>query len=138
MLEAPGGNGTGGTASFYYPSGATKVGVRIDRQALTTATTAQQAFEDTANGLLLDSDPPSPGNDYAPTYSGNSVTNETWRRTSDASLLKTIDYTYVQGKVTSEVTKVYATDGATIVAQKTTSYVYTGAKVFSSSTVRNI
>lgn len=73
---------------------------------------------------MLECEPTRPTNDYAVTRLGNTVTNETWRRTSDASLLKTIDYTYVSGKVNTEDRKLYATDGVTVIARLLITYAY--------------
>jgi hypothetical protein len=74
---------------------------------------------------------------YTPTYSGLLITTETWVR-NDATNIKTIDYTYTGDKVTTEVRKVFALDGTTIVAQLTWSYVYAGNIVTSATMVRNV
>lgn len=87
---------------------------------------------------LLETEPASPGSTYANTIVGGKVTQERWRRTADASLLKSIDYTYTGGKVTTEVRKVFATDGVTIIAQVTMSYTYTGSTVTGIVTVRDV
>ena len=73
---------------------------------------------------------------YAATYSGNKITNEEWRR-NDATLLKSIAYTYTGNKLTTEVRKVFAANGSTIVAQVTWTYVYTGNKLTSATMIRN-
>lgn len=74
---------------------------------------------------------------YTPTYAGLLITVETWVR-NDSTNIKTIDYTYAVGKVTTEVRKVFALDGTTIVAQLTWTYVYTGNIVTSATMVRNV
>lgn len=74
---------------------------------------------------------------YIPTYSGILVTKEEWKR-NDATLIKSIDYTYVAINVITEVRKVFAADGTTIVAQVTWSYVYTGVQVISATMIRNV
>lgn len=73
---------------------------------------------------------------YSNTYSGNKVTNETWKR-NDATNIKTIDYTYTGNKVTTEVRKVFAADGTTIKAQVTWTYTYTGNNLTSATMIRN-
>lgn len=74
---------------------------------------------------------------YAATYSGNSITLEEWKR-NDTTLLKSIDYTFTGNKLTTEVRKVFAANGATIVAQVTWSYSYTGNKLTSATMIRNV
>lgn len=89
---------------------------------------------------LLETEPASPGTTYSNTIAGGKVTQEVWRRTADNTLLKTIDYTYTLGtpKVSTEVRKVYAVDGITIIAQVTMTYSYTGSQVTGIATVRNV
>jgi hypothetical protein len=87
---------------------------------------------------LLETEPASPGTTYSNTIVSGKVTQEVWRRTADASLLKSIDYTYTGGKVTTEVRKVFATDGVTIIAQVTLTYTYTGSSVTGIVTVRDV
>lgn len=74
---------------------------------------------------------------YSTTYSGNNITNETWKR-NDTTNIKTIDYTYTGNRVTTEVRKVYAADGTTIVAQVTWTYTYTGNNLTSATMIRNV
>lgn len=74
---------------------------------------------------------------YAVTRAGNLITNETWKR-NDNTLIKTIDYTYTGTKITTEVRKVFAADGTTIVAQVTWTYTYTGSLITGGSMVRNV
>ena len=74
---------------------------------------------------------------YTPTYSGIQVTKEEWKR-NDATLIKSIDYTYTGISVTTEVRKVFAADGTTIKAQVTWTYVYTGVAVTSATMIRNV
>lgn len=74
---------------------------------------------------------------YSTTYSGNNITNETWKR-NDTTNIKTIDYTYTGNKVTTEVRKVYAANGSTIVAQVTWTYTYTGNNLTSATMIRNV
>jgi hypothetical protein len=59
------------------------------------------------------------------TYAADLLTLEAWKRT-DATLIYTLAYTYALDKIATEVAKVFATDGTTIVAQGTRSYSYTG------------
>lgn len=74
---------------------------------------------------------------YAITRTGNLVSNETWKRANNTNI-KTIDYTYVGNKITSEVRKVYAADGVTIVAQVTWTYTYSGSLINGGTMVRNV
>lgn len=74
---------------------------------------------------------------YTPTYTGIKVTKEEWKR-NDTTLIKSIDYTHTGISVTSEVRKVFAADGTTIVAQVTWTYSYTGINLTSGSMVRNV
>lgn len=73
---------------------------------------------------MLECEPTRPTNDYSVTRVGSNVSNETWRRTADNSLLKTIDYTYISGKVSTEDRKLYADDGLTVVARLLVTYAY--------------
>lgn len=74
---------------------------------------------------------------YTPTYSGNLVTLEEWKR-DDTTLLKSIAYTYSGNQVTSEVRKVFGIDGSTISAQVTWTYGYTGNRVTSATMTRDV
>ena len=65
------------------------------------------------------------------------VTNETWKR-SDATTIKTVDYVYTSSFVSSEVRKVFAANGTTIVAQVTWTYVYTAGFIVSSTMNRDV
>jgi hypothetical protein len=92
-----------------------------------------------ANGdVLLLNDPIDGSYTYSLTRSGNKVTQEKWVRTGDFSNKRTIDYTYTSNQVTSEVRKVYASDGSTVTAQATFTYTYSGSNVSSISVVRDI
>lgn len=73
---------------------------------------------------MLEVEPTRPSNNYTVTRLGNTVNNETWRRAADNSLLKTIDYAYVSGKVDTEDRKLYATDGVTVIARLLITYAY--------------
>ena len=83
-------------------------------------------FDARLGDLFLDSEPTTPGTTWSTTITGGKVTQEKWVRTAGATNLKTIDYTYTVNKVTTEVRKVFATDGTTVVAQNTLTYSYTG------------
>lgn len=74
---------------------------------------------------------------YTPTFSGSRVTKETWKR-NDTTNIKTIDYTYSGNKVSTEVRKVFALDGTTIVAQVTWTYSYSGNTVSSATMTRDV
>jgi hypothetical protein len=74
---------------------------------------------------------------YTATYSGNFISLEEWKR-NDTTLLKSIAYTFTGNKVTTEIRKVFAANGTTIVAQVTWSYTYTGNNLTSSTMVRDV
>jgi len=88
--------------------------------------------------LYLECEPPTPSTDYSNTYTGNRVDQEQWKRHSDGSLLKQIDYTYTGVRVTQEVRKVFAADGITVLGQLTIDYVYTGQKLTGETITRNV
>lgn len=74
---------------------------------------------------------------YTPTISGGKVTKETWTR-NDTTKVKTIDYTYSGSKVSTEVRKVYASNGTTVTAQVTWTYSYSGNTVSSATMTRDV
>jgi hypothetical protein len=88
--------------------------------------------------FLLDNEPDSLNNTYSNTITGGKVTQEKWIRTVGATNIKTIDYTYTGSKVTTEVRKVYATDGTTIIAQMTLTYTYTVSTVTGIVSTRDV
>jgi hypothetical protein len=87
--------------------------------------------------FLLEDDPVSPNITYVVTYVSGKVTNETWRRTVDATLIKTVDYTYAGSQVSQDVSKVYDTDGITVLGQVTTAYSYSGGRITGYTRVRD-
>jgi len=91
-----------------------------------------------SDDLLLETDIPIPNNTYSNIINDGKVTSEIWVRTSDSSNIKRIDYTYDGAKVTNEVRKIYFTDGITITAQLTISYIYNGSVVSSIVVTRDI
>lgn len=95
-------------------------------------------FDARLGDLYLDAEPTTPGTTWGATRVDGRVTQESWVRTADLTTIKTIDYTYTSGKVTSEVRKVYATNGVTIVAQMTITYSYNGNVVSGIVTTRNV
>lgn len=123
------GTSTGGSADFIYPVGAGRVGFDPIGLLHITATNVQDAIEEidavivTQDDFLLVVEPPAPDNDYTVTRTGSTVSQEKWSRL-DTTKIKTIDYSYISGKVATEVRKVYATDGITITAQATLTYAY--------------
>jgi hypothetical protein len=86
----------------------------------------------------LDGDPMAPSATYANTLIDGRVSQERWTRTIDATLLKSADYTYANGRVATEVRKVFAADGVTIVGQVTITYGYSGSAVTSETIVRDV
>ena len=130
---------TGGSVSFIYPAGATNVGFDRLEQAVTNSNITQQALTDISNHELLDSEPVSFGTSYSVTRVNRRVTQEKWVSTIGTLNIKTIDYSYTNGKVSQEVRKVYdKPTGLTVVAQATITYTYTGNLVTSETIVRNI
>jgi hypothetical protein len=91
--------------------------------------------------FLLENDPTAEtgavDSTYTPTYSGITVTKEEWKR-NDATLIKSIDYTYTGVFIDSEVRKVFALDGTTIVAQLTWTYLRSGPFITGGVMVRNV
>ncbi len=88
--------------------------------------------------LLLIGEPTAVNTTYSNTLSGSLPTQEVWRRTADSTLIKTIDYTYNTGKLATEVRKVYAADGTTIIAQLSFTYSYTGSNITGKVITRDI
>lgn len=74
---------------------------------------------------------------YTPTYSMGKVTLEEWER-DDATLIKSIAYTYTGSKVATEIRKVFALDGTTVLAQVTWTYSYTGSILTSATMTRDV
>jgi len=74
---------------------------------------------------------------YTPHYTSGKLDKEEWFR-NDATLIKSIDYTYTGAWVTKEVRKVFAANGVTIVAQVTWNYSYTGGKITSATMTRDV
>lgn len=91
--------------------------------------------------FLLDNEPTAETGATDATYSitrvMGQVTKEEWKR-NDATLIKSIDYTYVLGKLSTEVRKVFAADGFTIIAQVTWTYVYGGGIVTGATMTRDV
>ena len=87
--------------------------------------------------FLLDCEPTTPSTTYTPTFVGGYVTNEAWH-TSGPTLLKNIAYTYSGNYISTEVRKVYASDGVTVVGQLTVAYTFMNGFVNSATYTRNI
>lgn len=129
-----------GTGTFKNPPGAERIGydpTNLGISSSVTPTLAGQAKESMFQ-QLLSWDPAGFNARETFTRTGNKVNQEAWRRTADSTLLKTIDYVYSGNNVTSEVAKVYAEDGATVVAQKTLLYTYQGSTVTAITGTRDI
>lgn len=105
----------------------------IGTDAITFKKISMDPFAD-----LLDGEPTIPGTTYANTYTGNNITNETWKRTSNSTNIKTIDYTYSGNKVSTEVAKIYSANGVTVIAQTTRTYTFTGSKVTGVAMTRDV
>jgi hypothetical protein len=87
---------------------------------------------------LLETDPDSGNTTYAVTYDANKVILETWTVASSGKTIKTVAYTYVGSKIETEVRKVYAADGATIVAQQSITYGYAGSRISGYASTRDV
>lgn len=88
---------------------------------------------------LLQSDPDATNTTYAPTYTGNKITLETWTDTASTNTLKTIAYTYTGNKVTTEIRKVFdLATGLIIIGQITLVYSFSGNSVSSILQTRNV
>jgi hypothetical protein len=88
--------------------------------------------------FLLDCEPPSVGTVYAVVRTAGKVSSESWINVATSHYVKTIDYTRVGGLVSSEVRKVFAPDGVTVVAQLTVVYTRTGGRVTGADYTRDI
>jgi hypothetical protein len=88
--------------------------------------------------FLLDNEPTSVGTTYALSLSGGLVSTETWTNTATSKTIKTIAYTYSTGLIQTEVHKVFAADGTTVVAQKTVTYTYSGGSITGSTVTRDV
>lgn len=129
-----------GSWKLIYAPGAKTVGIDTTTLAFSSSIPSDvmsYVKEDTYQRLLED-DPAGIGVNENITYAGSRVTSETWKRASDNSLLKNIDYTYTGSRVTQEVRKVYAEDGTRVVAQKTVVYTYSGNSAITVSSSRDI
>lgn len=91
--------------------------------------------------LILISDPSSPSASYLPTYGSGPTAGllvaESWKNLANATI-KTVDYTYSSGRVTTEVRKAYDTSTGAVVAQITITYAYLGSILQSSTLIRNV
>lgn len=80
--------------------------------------------------FLLGNEPPEPDNNYAVTYTGSKVSQETWTRVG-GNLLRKIDYVYSGNRVSTENIRVYALDGTTVVGHLQVAYTYSGTQLAS-------
>lgn len=135
------GSGTSsGSWQLVYRTGGHTVGLDPTTLAMSSSVghdVMSYAKEETYQ-RLIEGEPAGFGVNESLTYSGNKVTKETWTRAADGSKIKTIDYSYTGNFVTQELRKVYAEDGARIVAQKTLNYTYQGANAVTVSSSRDI
>lgn len=124
-------------------------GSALDATKFTVATHAQILFngqvvdvsapvEGTgdANALLIDD--PVVGATMSLTYTAGKLTAENWYNPSTSNLMKAISYTYSGNLPITEVVRIYASDGVTIVAQTTSTYGYTQGQLSSTTKVRDI
>ena len=133
------GTSTGGSIDFKYVPGAEAIGFNTANQNISSFNDVQRSITEVANAALLDDDPGSVGVTYAVTYVGNKVTQELWTNTSNAFAIKRINYTFTDNRVTTEVRRVFsASDGTTIIAQKTINYTYAYNVVTGATSTRDI
>ncbi len=88
--------------------------------------------------FLLDNDPNTADNTNTITRLGDLVSNETWVNDLTLKTIKTTDYVRTLGLVTSEVVKVYAADGLTVIGQKTVTYTRLSGQVTTIATTRDV
>lgn len=93
--------------------------------------------QDTVSALL-EGEPVTVGTTYSVTYASGLVSQELWKRSSDNTNLKQITYTYSSGLVQTEVRKVFAADGTTVVGQVTLTYAYTSGLLASVGETRDV
>jgi hypothetical protein len=100
---------------------------------------ALAAYLPTALGteLLLLGEPVSVSTTYSNMLIGSVPSHEVWQITATSKTLKTIDYSYSTGNLITEVRKVYAADGTTVIAQLTINYSYTGSIVTGKTLTRD-
>lgn len=101
---------------------------------LDAVTTGVVSTED----FLLANEPNDVGTTYTITRVSGKVTQEKWVRTADSTNYRVIDYTYIGSKVTTEVRRVYAANGITVIAQMTITYSYTGSNVTGAIATRDV
>ena len=80
---------------------------------------------------------PATANTYAVAYTSGQVVGETWTRTA-STLLKSIAYTYTSGLISTVITKIFDTDGTTVLAQTTKTITYTNGLLSGATTTRDI
>ncbi len=96
------------------------------------------AFGTPSIDALLENDPVFDDITYTPTYGSGYVNDEVWSFTASGLTIKTIHYVYnMDLTLGSEIRRVYAADGTTIVGQITATYSYAG-DLSSISKARNI
>lgn len=87
---------------------------------------------------LLSNSPTIPGTTYTNTYTAGNITNETWKRTSNSTNIRTADYTYSAGRLSTEVVRVYAANGVTVIAQTTRTLSYTAGALSGEVMTRDV
>jgi hypothetical protein len=107
-----------------------------------TLTTVQGALDQVAGllvsttDILLTADPYS-AVDYSATYSGDTITTESWTRTG-GNLLKNITYAYSGSSLSTGTITVYDIDGSTPLGQVVRTFTYSGGKLASMSQSRPV
>lgn len=142
-------NSSGGEGEFRYLPGATKIGVDTSSFKWSSRQTAQDVLKDLDTAIeysggvsnydfLLDCEPNSVDNSYSLTRVGGKVTQESWTNIATSKLIKTIDYYRTNGRVSSEVRKIYDPTGTIVVAQLTVTYTRLCTRVISATYSRDI
>ncbi len=129
---------TGGSINFQYAAGASKIGNDPTNFTRSASTVLSSVLQNIDYSVTLEDEPNLVGTTYTPTYSGSKITKEVWSKTSGGLSIKEIDYTYSGSKVSTEVTKVFAANGSTVVAQTTITYNYSGSTVTSETKTRDV
>jgi len=112
--------------------------ILIDNSPVTWTQISASTPGATVYDLLLETDIPDPDNNYSNTRVSGKVVQEKWERDFDSTKIKIIDYTYTGSRLTTEIRKIYASDGTTIVAQLTINYAYTGSTLISQTVTRDV
>lgn len=96
------------------------------------------SLADLVYDFLLDNDPVSAGVIRVLSYTGLQLESETWTFTASSLLIKQCTYTYSGLYAATAVVQIYDQTGATIVAQTTTTFTWSGGRLVQTTTTRDI